>query len=626
MSRRGTRALVMSGLSILGLVLPRSTSGAQEPAKPLEIASIDTTAFPKVQAIVTVPNEATAVPLTPESFRVVEGQTPQQLTIERIPTTDLSVVLVIDTSASMRGQPMAEARAAATSFVRAMPAATPVAVVGFGNATKIYSAFGATRPATEAAIGTLRAAGNTTLYDAVLRAASLFSSRPKTSTSRSVMVVLTDGGDTRSVAKLSDVTSVLSTSGIESDLASLTLLAKSAGGQVVSASDPLALQGVFRGIADTVLNQYRLNWTSTGNGPTELTVDLRAAAGLYRALKSIDYPLLAVSPTAPPPSVAPPVAAKIAPAVGSGRTWLVVGLATAFLSLLCAAAVLLWPRAPRRRLAREFGSERPQEFTSFTKRAVGAAERFLNGRNRRQRLQSLLERAGMRTDPAVAAVTVVVVASIALLVGLALSSFLFAFMFAVLSVSVLYLAVRRKADKRSRLFQDQLENTLQIMTNSLKAGYGISQAIDTVAKESESPTSEEFRRVVRETRLGMDQIAALESCADRVHCEDLLWVTDAISVNRDVGGNLSELFASLSETLRARHRLARQVRALSAEGRLSANILMTLPFVIGGWMTLTNRPYIGELTHGGNRLFLVAGAVLMTAGFFWTRKIIRIRY
>ena len=103
-------------------------------------------------------------------------------------------------------------------------------------------------------------------------------------------------------------------------------------------------------------------------------------------------------------------------------------------------------------------------------------------------------------------------------------------------------------------------------------------------------------------------------------------MTDAIAVNREVGGNLAELFEGVSETIRLRTKLGRQVKALSAEGRLSAKFLIALPFAVFAWFSVTNRSYVHELYTGIGPLLLIGGAVLMVIGYFWTRRIVQIDY
>ena len=109
-----------------------------------------------------------------------------------------------------------------------------------------------------------------------------------------------------------------------------------------------------------------------------------------------------------------------------------------------------------------------------------------------------------------------------------------------------------------------------VLASSLRAGHGIQRGLSAVAEESESPTNEEFTRVVAETRIGRDLVDALEGVAERLGNEDFDWVVRAVAINRELGGNLSEVLDNVANTIRERNQLRRQVQALSAEGRLSA--------------------------------------------------------
>ncbi len=142
-----------------------------------------------------------------------------------------------------------------------------------------------------------------------------------------------------------------------------------------------------------------------------------------------------------------------------------------------------------------------------------------------------------------------------------------------------YIFLSVKESRRHSAFLEQMPNALQLMAGGLSAGYSLPQAVDSVMKECEAPMSTELNRAMIETRLGVDLTDALDGVADRMKSKDFSWVVMAIRIQRDVGGNLAEVLTTLAETLRERERLRRQVEVLSAEGRLSAAILLGLPIV-----------------------------------------------
>lgn len=151
------------------------------------------------------------------------------------------------------------------------------------------------------------------------------------------------------------------------------------------------------------------------------------------------------------------------------------------------------------------------------------------------------------------------------------------------------------------------------------------QAVDTVVKEAPEPTASEFSRVLTESRLGLPLEDSLEAMADRVGSEDFQWVVVAINIQRRVGGNLAELLDTVADTLRERAMVRRQIKTLSAEGRLSAIILVAMPFVIALYLFTVNRGYLSllfERTVG--QIMMIGAAVLMGIGIAWMRKLIDI--
>jgi tight adherence protein B len=135
----------------------------------------------------------------------------------------------------------------------------------------------------------------------------------------------------------------------------------------------------------------------------------------------------------------------------------------------------------------------------------------------------------------------------------------------------------------------------------------------------------ELRRVVTEARLGRPLEEALEGVAERMESEDFAWAVMAISIQREVGGNLAELLLTVAETMTQRERLRRDVKALTAEGRMSAYVLGGLPIGLGIVLYMMNPDYIGRLFETGlGQVMLGLSIVAMAAGFAWMFKIIKI--
>ena len=157
--------------------------------------------------------------------------------------------------------------------------------------------------------------------------------------------------------------------------------------------------------------------------------------------------------------------------------------------------------------------------------------------------------------------------------------------------------------RRQRAFADQLEDSLQLMSSGLRAGHSLLQALDGVSQESHQPASEEFARIINETRVGRDMAQALDETAARMASKDFAWVAQAIAINRQVGGNLAEVLDTVGGTIRERGQIRRQVKALSAEGKLSAIVLMALPFGVTGFLARDQPGLPGQVHREPGRLW-----------------------
>jgi tight adherence protein B len=192
---------------------------------------------------------------------------------------------------------------------------------------------------------------------------------------------------------------------------------------------------------------------------------------------------------------------------------------------------------------------------------------------------------------------------------------------ALIPYSWMVLSLRRR---QSRLVE-QLADTLSILASSLRAGYSFLQALDTVSKEIGEPSATEFQRVVAEIRLGRPIDDALTAMAERVNSDDLRWAVIAINVQRQVGGNLAEVLDIVSNTVRERAYIRRQVAVLSAEGRISVGILSCLPFVVMLYVSIVNPSYIRPLfTTTVGLVILSVGALFMGLGIWIMSRMVKI--
>lgn len=190
-----------------------------------------------------------------------------------------------------------------------------------------------------------------------------------------------------------------------------------------------------------------------------------------------------------------------------------------------------------------------------------------------------------------------------------------------------YLYLRRK--KRSRVFQmeSQLPDAIDLIARAVRAGHPLSEGLRMAAEEAPDPLAAEFRVTFEEQKFGLPFEEALLGLGDRVEVVDIRILITAILVQREVGGNLSEILEQISETMRARFNLRRQVRVYTAQGRMSGYTLAALPVFVGLAVQAINPAYLQTLFVEPLGQALLGTAVFMQAiGFIWIRRIVDIRY
>ena len=172
--------------------------------------------------------------------------------------------------------------------------------------------------------------------------------------------------------------------------------------------------------------------------------------------------------------------------------------------------------------------------------------------------------------------------------------------------------VKSQQKKRLQKFNDQLSDMLNLMVNGLRAGYSTMQAMEAISKELPAPINEEFRRVVQEMQIGISMETALDNLLRRIPSEDLDFVITAINVQREVGGNLSEILDNISFTIRERVRIKGEVRVLTSQVRTSGSVLSLIPFGLTIILWFLNPEYLMSITQGGP--IVTAGIICVVLG------------
>jgi tight adherence protein B len=184
----------------------------------------------------------------------------------------------------------------------------------------------------------------------------------------------------------------------------------------------------------------------------------------------------------------------------------------------------------------------------------------------------------------------------------------------------------RKRHKRMQQIEQQLPDALDLISRALKAGHAFPSGLQMVSEEAKDPIASEFGIVHDEVNFGVAVPTALTNLANRVPSTDMRYFVIAVLIQRETGGNLTELLGNISSLIRERLKLLGKVRVLSAEGRMSAWILCALPFVLAGVINLIHPKFMAVLwTDPMGLKMIYAALVMMMLGALWMRKIIRIR-
>jgi tight adherence protein B len=283
------------------------------------------------------------------------------------------------------------------------------------------------------------------------------------------------------------------------------------------------------------------------------------------------------------------------------------------------------------RAAREAQQQAPVERSllgnsAVTRSALGVADRVAGRRGLDGVIAGRLEAASLpiRTAEWMVIHVGIALATAVLLLVLTLGKPLAALMGLIAGMAGPWMFLIIREGRREAAFLARLPDTLHLLAGSLKAGHSLPQAIDSVVHEAEAPISTEFQRALVESRLGMPIEDALEGIAERMESQDFSWVVMAIRIQREVGGNLAELLLTVSDTLRERERLRRQVRVLSAEGRLSGIILSALPVVFAIFLVLANPHYLAPLLTPVGLILILAAVLLLLAGVFWMSRVVKV--
>jgi tight adherence protein B len=556
------------------------------------------------------------------------------------------VVIVLDTSGSMASSGIAAARQAALTYLASLPNDVQAGLLTFSDQPRLVVRPTTSRAPVRNALAQVQAIGETALYDAVRAAVSALDAARLGPSAQRRLVVLSDGVDTSSRASLNTVTGQLAAERIPADVVAFRYgsgdasaaqhIASAAGGRVLAARSAGELTAAFAAAAR--------NFTARAN--IEVTVPealagrkvmLRVTVGSVSTTTSVTF--AAVTPPTAAASPAPPNPAQQGSAHRTIWSWqLLALLGGVFLAVLLAVVLLRWQGVREdaaRRLMQHISHYGPRRDVHQASESEGAAARTavgfvgqaLRSSGAEQGLARRLDLAAVPRKPAEWALLTVcggvaLVVALILIGGRPLLSVPIGLVASWLAQHV-YLSVR--IGRRRAAFGEQLPDALQLIVGSLRSGFSLAQSIDAVVRDGTQPAAGEFSRALAETRIGVELEDGLNRVADRMECNDLRWVVMATRIQREVGGNLAEVLKNTVDTMRERAQTRRQVRALSAEGRLSGYIIVGLPFALCGWLSFSKPEYMRPLFTTPIGLMLIAGGLgLIVVGAFWIRVLVKV--
>jgi tight adherence protein B len=258
-----------------------------------------------------------------------------------------------------------------------------------------------------------------------------------------------------------------------------------------------------------------------------------------------------------------------------------------------------------------------ESYSQLTEGAIGLAGRMVEQFDTKGSLTASLERARLPVRPGE---FVLLTLSGGLVFGAILAGITTQWFFGIVGVVaspfLANVVVRRRISRRRKKFEQRLPDALTLVASSLSAGHTFLRAIQMMCAESEPPLSEEFSRVVSETRLGGSLVDALDRMAKRLQLRDLDWVVQAIRIQQTVGGKLADVLHTLADFIRAREEVRREVDVLTAEGRISAYVLGALPLFLLLAVQVISPGYMDPMYHGVGP-FVLAGTGLSVVFGTW---------
>jgi tight adherence protein B len=623
-ARRTSAALLVAAVCAL---VGAGSSAAAQPG--IVIKSVDAKHFPAVNVTVQTPEPGPA-----PDFKVLENGLNASVTLQNQDAA-AAIAVAIDTSNSMAGQKITDAKAAAARFVSSLQAGDELAVYGFGAKPYVGTAFPASPVAAATSLTQLGTGGDpgTAIYGAVQMASDDLA---KVKAQKHVLIVLSDGASQSDTASLADATAAakaagatvyaVSIGGNPTALDELRQLTGPTGGETIAAADTSTLDAAYQKIADNLGSTFTFTYSSLAQRGSKINLKV-SAPGMGPGTTTLTAP---GTPGSASSGGGPVVKLPTSPA---GRA-IIAAVAALFVLLGClvilsskpgvSASKRIAPYTEQKRKAAEVLGFAPAKISVLHQLYI-ATEKIVGSFNYWKRMTYRLEQADL---PLRTAEVMYIQMGASLFLGvfgkviLGLDGF-FVLIPLILGGAIPAFFVKFSARRRLNAFEAQLPETLITMAASLKAGHAFNAALSSVVKEGAEPTSKELSRVSQEIALGMPSEQALETMAKRMDSTNFGFVVMAVNIQRTVGGSLAEILDMVADTVRQRQQFSRKVKALTAQGRMSAYVLIAMPFLMGLAIFGLNAKYMSVLfTTSAGKVMIAMSLVMMAIGGAIIRKIV----
>jgi tight adherence protein B len=649
--------ILLGVLLALG-VFAASSAGAADPvvdktpqkgANKLQISRIDATDPNAVNIRFTWNGDVEALKsmTVRQGGNQVQASNPEELSGDKV---ERATVVALDQSGSMVSSGGLDV---AITKIRQMiddaPANARFGIVTFGSEAVVAQSMTDNKEALNSALDQIKpdTLATTALWDGVVAGVNQLNTLPDYEHN---LIVVTDGADDSSSATAASARGAVAGSGEDTgamvfamgitqqnalDEKGLTALVSAGGGRLFVTDDAKNIGDAFDQVTTALGNEFSTHFAALpgSRGSNTLTMSISGIT----AQANFTVGGVAQGATRLAPTVSP---ASSAPAFFSTTGGLLLGLVLIAVALGIVAYIVIQMLTARQSALEAALNPYTEGFVgvegdadmggamsenALLQRALALTENFAEQQGFLETVEAKLEMAEVPLKASEALLIWLGATLVLGVLGFVLGGMLIGVILLAAVILVGPAFLNFKAAARQRKFETQLPDTLTLLAGALRAGFSLMQAVDAVSQEVQNPMGRELRRVVSETRLGRDLEEALDDTAERMGSPDFSWAVMAIRIQREVGGNLAELLLTVADTMLQRERLRREVKALTAEGRISAYVLACLPPGLGLVMYMANPEYMKPLfTDTLGQVLLGLSLVGMIVGFFWMQKVVQI--